>query len=122
MAFRVKRIYDAAELSDGRRYLVDGLWPRGISRAAASIDGWLKELAPSGELRRWYGHDPARWLEFKRRYFRELLALQASWEPLLTEARRGPVTLLFSARDERHNQAVALGEFLRRRSRRIRHK
>ncbi len=122
MTIRVKRIYDLAEVSDGRRYLVDRLWPRGISREDASIDAWLKELGPSHELRQWFGHEAAQWLAFKRRYFTELDGKREAWEPLLDEARRQPITLLFSARDARHNQAIALREFLQGRLRRTRRK
>ena len=122
MRIRVKRVYELSDPSDGRRYLVDRLWPRGITRDGASVDAWLKELGPSRQLRRWFGHDPARWLAFKRRYFKELEDAREAWEPLVVEARRRPVTLLFSARDERHNQAVALAEFLRRRLSRTKRK
>jgi len=122
MRIRVKRVYELSDPSDGRRYLVDRLWPRGITRAGASVDAWLKELGPSHQLRRWFGHEPARWLAFKRRYFKELEDAREAWEPLVVEARRRPVTLLFSARDERHNQAVALAEFLRRRLSRTKRK
>lgn len=114
MPFRVKRVYEPPASSDGRRYLVDRLWPRGVSREEADLDGWLKELGPSDDLRKWFGHDPGRFREFKRRYFEELGDRRELWRPLVDEARRGTVTLVFGARDEEHNQAVALAELLRR--------
>ncbi|HEB78765.1 MAG TPA: DUF488 domain-containing protein [Methylothermaceae bacterium] len=108
----VKRVYDPAEASDGQRYLVDRLWPRGIKRETLALDGWLKAAAPSRELRRWFGHDPGRWEEFKRRYFAELEQHPEAWRPLLEAARQGPVTLLHAAADRAHNNAVALRQFL----------
>ncbi len=109
---QLKRVYEAAGPEDGVRFLVERLWPRGVKKEALKIDGWLKELAPSDRLRRWFGHDPARWLEFRRRYFEELDRAAEAWEPLLAKARRGRVTLVFSARDAEHNNAVALKEYL----------
>jgi len=109
---RVKRVYDAPEPEDGARFLVDRLWPRGVKREALQLEGWLKELAPSDELRRWFGHDPARWEAFQRRYFAELDARPEVWEPLLEAARRGNLTLLYAARDAEHNNAVALKAYL----------
>lgn len=110
----VKRVYDPPAAGDGRRILVDRLWPRGIPKSEARIDGWYRELAPSSELRKWFGHDPDRWSEFERRYFAEL---DDNGEKL-TELRRllakERVTLLFSARDEQHNNAVALRHYLER--------
>jgi uncharacterized protein YeaO (DUF488 family) len=111
-AIRVKRVYEPAAPTDGLRVLVDRLWPRGMSRTAVAADLWLKDVAPSTALRRWFAHDPAKWDAFKRRYFAELDANRAALVPLIEAARRGPVTLLFSAADERHNQAVALREYL----------
>ncbi len=105
---RIKRIYDEAEASDGARVLVDRLWPRGVSKDAAAIDLWLKELAPSTELRKWFGHDPARWGEFQQRYTAEVHAHPELFEQLRDLARQGPVTLVYSARDEEHNDAVVL--------------
>jgi uncharacterized protein YeaO (DUF488 family) len=105
---RVKRIYEPASPHDGRRILVDRLWPRGVSKAEARIDDWLKEVAPSNQLRRWFGHDPAKWAEFERRYHGELAAKPETLAPLLDAARAGTVTLVYSARDTEHNQAVAL--------------
>ncbi len=109
---RVKRVYAPPEPADGRRFLVDRLWPRGVRREALKIDGWLKEVAPSSDLRRWFGHDPAKWGEFCRRYFVELENKPETWAPLASAAREGDVTLLYSARDEQHNNAVALKAFL----------
>ena len=111
---RVRRIHDPPEPDDGGRYLADRVWPRGISRERASLDGWLKDLAPSHELRRWFGHDPARWDEFRRRYRDELSAPEAAptLAMLRLEGSRGVVTLLFAARDRERNNAVALKEYL----------
>lgn len=111
----VKRIYDPASPEDGRRFLVDRLWPRGISKERARLDGWLRELAPSTELRRWFGHDPARWEEFKRRYRAELAMpeRQQALATLQQAAGEGPVTLLYAARDTEHNEAQVLAEWLR---------
>ncbi len=109
---RTKRVYDPPARGDGKRFLVDRLWPRGCKKDAAALDGWLKEVAPSEELRRWFAHDPAKWEEFQRRYFAELEAKPEAWRPLLQAARKGTVTLLFGARDTEHNNAVALKRFL----------
>lgn len=109
---RVKRVYEPADPSDGLRVLVDRIWPRGMSRDAVGADVWLKELAPSTVLRRWFGHDPANWTEFKRRYFAELDAHPERLAPLVHAARAQRVTLLFSAADVAHNHAVALREYL----------
>lgn len=110
----VKRIYAPPADADGCRILVDRLWPRGLSKERASLDHWFKDLAPSNELRRWYGHDPDKWGEFRRRYRAELEGRPSILEPLrrlLTTERK--VTLLFSAKNETHNNAVALAEYLR---------
>ncbi len=112
MPIRVKRVYEPVDPSDGERYLVERLWPRGVRREALQLTAWLRDVAPSDALRRWYGHDPARWPEFQRRYRAELLANPAAWQPLLEAARRGVVTLLFSARDTERNSAVVLRAFL----------
>jgi len=106
---RIKRIYEQVAEEDGFRILVDRLWPRGLSKEKAKVDLWMKEVAPSGELRKWFSHDPAKWAEFKKKYEKELVAKQ----PLLKEIRRmekdkGTVTLLYSARDVEHNNAVVL--------------
>ena len=112
LKIRTKRIYEPAEPADGYRLLVDRLWPRGISKQRASLDAWMKEAGPSAELRRWFGHDVSRWLEFKRRYGAELDSRQDLMAEILALANAGPVTLLYSARDTDHNQAVALAEYL----------
>lgn len=109
-----KRIYDAASADDGLRVLVDGVWPRGISKRDARIDRWARELAPSTELRKWFGHDPSRWNEFRERYMRELESHAAELERVHEETADGPITLLFGAKDTRHNQAVVLKEVLER--------
>lgn len=109
-----KRIYDTVSADDGLRVLVDGVWPRGVSKRDAKIDSWAKGIAPSTELRKWFRHDPAKWDEFRKRYARELEAQTAELERLLEEAGDGPLTLLFGAKDTRHNQAVVLKEALER--------
>ncbi len=110
----VHRIYDDTP-TRGKRYLVERLWPRGVTKAQARLDGWLRDAAPSTELRRWFGHDRAKWETFRRRYFAELDADPQALRPLLDELSRGrPVTLLFSARETEHNNAVALKEYLLR--------
>ncbi len=109
---KTKRVYEPEEPGDETRFLVERLWPRGFKKDALSLDGWPKEAAPSNELRRWFGHDPARWEEFRRRYFAELDAEPEAWQPILDAAGRGNVTLLYSARDTEHNNAVALKEYL----------
>lgn len=109
---RSKRVYDEPAAEDGKRILVDRLWPRGISKDAARIDEWLKEIAPSDELRKWFGHDPARWDEFRERYRRELEAKAELLEQLRGLAKKGTVTLLFAAKDEAHNNAMVLKEML----------
>lgn len=109
---RLKRAYDPPAAADGRRVLVDRMWPRGLKKSAASIDLWLKDLAPSTELRRWFGHDPRRWNEFCARYAQELSAQGDALEMLRRLLREGEVTLLFAARDAEHNNAVALRDLL----------
>ena len=113
---RLKRAYDDAEDTDGRRVLVERLWPRGVTRARLRLDEWAKDVAPSAELRRWYGHVPERWTEFKRRYFAELRANPEAWKPLLTLTRRGRVTFIYAAHDTERNGAVALKAFLEKQS------
>jgi len=113
--FKLKRIYEASEASDGYRVLVDRIWPRGVSKEKARIDLWMNQIAPSDALRRWFGHDPERWEEFHKRYSGELqkeIGLTNQLKQL--EKQHGTLTLVFSARDERHNQAVALRAFLQR--------
>ena len=108
----IKRIYEPPVPEDGKRILVDRLWPRGLSKDDARLDEWLKEVAPSDELRRWFGHDPAKWEEFRRRYRQELKTQGEILERLRNEARKGTVTLLFAAKDEERNNAVVLKEML----------
>ena len=115
MTIRIKRVYESPEPDDGSRFLVERLWPRGIKKEGLTIDGWLKDAAPSTELRRWFGHDPAKWNEFRRRYAAELAACPDALRPLRQAARRGNVTLLYSARDTEHNSAVVLKGYLTRR-------
>lgn len=109
---RVKRVYAPHTPDDGTRFLVERLWPRGMKKEALPLDGWLKEVAPSDALRRWFGHDPKKWKEFRRRYVTELDDKPAAWRPLLETARRSTVTLLYSARDPDHNSALALKSYL----------
>ncbi|HWI28420.1 MAG TPA: DUF488 family protein [Stellaceae bacterium] len=111
---RLKRAYVAPSAEDGARILVDRLWPRGLRKSDAAIDRWLKDLAPSTELRRWFGHEPERWPEFQRRYKRELAKCTGLLDEVRALARQRPVTLLFAARDETHNEAVVLADLLRR--------
>lgn len=112
MTIKLKRAYDPPAPDDGFRVLVDRLWPRGMTKDEARIGLWLKEAAPSNELRSWFGHDPARWEEFGQRYFRELEARPETLAPLADAIRKGTVTLLFGAKDEAHNNAVVLREFI----------
>jgi uncharacterized protein YeaO (DUF488 family) len=111
----LKRAYERASRSDGTRFLVERLWPRGIAKADLPVDAWLKEVAPGTPLRKWFGHDPDKWVEFRRRYWRELDAHPDAWQPIVAAARRGRVTLVYSSRDTEHNNAVALQEYLERR-------
>lgn len=109
---RIKRVYEEPAPGDGVRFLVERLWPRGIRKDALQMKAWLKELAPSPDLRKWYAHDVSRWEEFQKRYRRELKADPDALEPLLDAARHGNVTLLYSARDTEHNSALVLKAFL----------
>ena len=109
---KLKRAYDPISPEDGVRFLVERLWPRGITTAKLRVDAWLKEAGPSTQLRRWFSHDPDKWSRFRARYFRELDSAPAVWRPILSAARRGTVTLVYSSRDEQHNNAVALREYL----------
>jgi uncharacterized protein YeaO (DUF488 family) len=109
---KIKRVYAPSSTEDGARYLVDRLWPRGMRREDLGLSGWTKDAAPSNELRQWYAHDPARWEEFKRRYYAELEEHPQSWQPLAQAAQAGTITLLYSTREEEYNNAVALKEFL----------
>lgn len=112
---RLKRAYEPAGSDDGVRVLVERLWPRGVKKTRLKLDKWLKEVAPSADLRKWFNHQPERWPEFRRRYFTELRAKRATWQPLLTAARRGRITFVYAAHDEARNGAVALKAFLDRR-------
>ena len=109
---RMKRAYEPAAPEDGMRILVDRLWPRGVRKADAAIDHWAKDLAPTTELRKWFGHDPARWQEFRRRYQASLDAHRDELEKLRALAEKGPITLVYAARDEIHNEAVILRDRL----------
>ncbi len=112
---QTKRVYEEPGARDGKRFLVERLWPRGMKKEAVQLDAWLKEVAPSDTLRRWYHHDPDKWEEFRRRYKAELDKKPEAWQPIMEAARRGKVTLLYSARDTERNNAVALEEYLERR-------
>jgi len=109
---RLKRAYDPAVSGDGTRILIDRLWPRGVRKADAAIDLWAKDIAPSTALRKWFGHDPARWQEFRRRYSEEIHRRRGRLGELRTLAQRGPITLVFAAHDEAHNDAVVLRAIL----------
>ncbi len=117
MSVLVRRAYEAPGANDGYRVLVDRVWPRGRSRDELRLDEWARELGPSTELRRWFGHDPARWDEFRNRYRRELAepSLAAKLDELADRARRGTLTIVYGARDETHNQARVIAEELERR-------
>ena len=114
MDVRLKRAYDPAASADGYRVLIDRLWPRGVSRERAKLDDWEKELSPSMELRQWFGHDPRRFEEFRRRYIEELRGQRPRLMALRRRARDGTLTLVYSAQDTEHNDAVVLAEVLRR--------
>ena len=109
---KVKRAYEVAARSDGKRFLVERLWPRGIKKSDLQIDAWLKDVAPSTELRRWFSHDPAKWQEFRRRYSAELERNPQSWQPIIEAARQKTVTLIYSSHDSEHNNALALRDYL----------
>ncbi len=111
---QLKRIYDKPSKSDGLRILVDHLWPRGVSKEEAHLHEWMKELSPSTELREWFGHDPSKWQEFKKKYFAELGEKKDILSKLNELAKHHTVTLLYAARDEKHNNAVALKEYSER--------
>ena len=114
MDVRIKRAYEPADAADGYRVLIDRLWPRGVTKAEASIDEWRRELAPSGDLRRWFGHDPTRFVEFRKRYVEELRERGVMLAALRRHARAGTLTLVYGARDEEHNDAVVLRGVLTR--------
>ena len=109
---QIKRAYDTPELADGARLLVDRLWPRGVKKEQLLLNEWYRDAAPSNELRKWFGHDPAKWEEFKRRYFLELDQKPEVWRRLVEAARAGNTTLLYAAQDREHNNAVALKAYL----------
>lgn len=113
MDVRLKRAYEPPARSDGYRVLIDRLWPRGVSKEEAQLDEWARELAPSSELRRWFGHDPAKFREFRRRYRGELAGREEKLRELRRQARTGTLTLVYGARDSEHNDAVVLAELLR---------
>jgi uncharacterized protein YeaO (DUF488 family) len=117
MTIRIKRAYEPASPADGTRILVDRLWPRGLSKDKLKLDAWMKDLAPSTELRKWFHHDVDNWPEFEKRYFKELAGRPEQVDELRKQARRRTVTLVYGARDETHNEAVALKKYLERGSR-----
>ena len=112
MKIKLKRVYDDSGAAEGYRVLVDRVWPRGISKESLRLDEWLRDLAPSTKLRKWFGHDPSRWESFRRQYLDELQAKQVELKRLQTIAKRGPLILLYGAKDEEHNQAVVIRELL----------
>ena len=112
---RIARIYEPPQKDDGWRVLVDRLWPRGVTKEALQIEAWIKDVAPRTELRKWFGHDPAKWDEFQRRYIAELQSEPGAWQPLLDAAGNGTLTLVYGAKDTEHNDAVVLKAFLEKR-------
>lgn len=112
MVINIKRVYETPETSDGNRILIDRLWPRGLTKEKADIYLWLKEIAPSSDLRKWFGHDPVKWEEFKKKYHAELKANKQVMQKLISEIKKGNVTLVYGARDEEHNDAVVLKQYL----------
>jgi uncharacterized protein YeaO (DUF488 family) len=111
----LKRVYEPAARDDGMRFLVERLWPRGVKKEALRLDAWLKDVAPSTELRQWFGHDPAKWAEFQKRYFAELDAKPETVQPIRQAMRKGAITFLFSSHDVEHNNALALKTYLSKR-------
>ncbi len=112
---KVKRVYERTDPRDGTRFLVQRLWPRGIKKESLKMEAWMRDAAPSNDLRRWFAHDPAKWNEFQKRYRSELAANRRAWKPLLEAAKHGDVTLLYSAHDTEHNNALVLKGFLEER-------
>jgi uncharacterized protein YeaO (DUF488 family) len=108
----LRRVYGPRSKAKGRCFLIERLWPRGVKKTSLHLDGWLKDVAPSHALRRWFGHDPAKWQEFRRRYFAELDTNPRAWQPLVEASRRGTIELVYSSRDIQHNNAVALRDYL----------
>jgi uncharacterized protein YeaO (DUF488 family) len=115
---KLKRAYDPVSRTDGIRLLVERLWPRGVSKEKLKLDGWIPEVGPTTALRKWFAHDPAKWPEFRTKYFRELDSHPESWRLVASLARSRPVTLVYSSHDEAHNNAVALREYLQLKARR----
>jgi uncharacterized protein YeaO (DUF488 family) len=113
---KIKRIYDTPTQDDGFRLLVDRLWPRGLSKEKAKVDLWLKEIAPTNELRKWYSHDPKKWVEFRKKYFKDLDTKRELVNQIVQKMKVGDVTLLYSSKEERLNNAVALKEYIEKRS------
>jgi uncharacterized protein YeaO (DUF488 family) len=111
MMILLKRAYDRPTRADGKRLLVERLWPRGIKKSDLPLDDWVKDVAPSTELRKWFSHDPAKWTEFRRRYRAELVTKPEIWKPLLEAARKSTITLVYSSHDTEQNNAVVLKEF-----------
>ena len=111
---RLERAYDLDDNDRTKRFLVERLWPRGIKKTELHLEAWLKEVAPSTELRKWFNHDPDKWQEFRHRYFAELKENPEAWKPLITAAKHGSISLVYSSRDTEHNNAVALAEFLKK--------
>jgi uncharacterized protein YeaO (DUF488 family) len=109
---KIKRVYENSSKDDGERILVDRLWPRGVSKEKAKIDLWVKEIAPSDELRKWFSHDPLKWVEFKKRYESELKRMRVEVQKLASISKKENLTLLYAAKDEEHNNAVVLKEFV----------
>ncbi len=109
---KIKRVYDPPSRDDGKRILIDRLWPRGLKKEKARINEWIKEIGPSTELRKWFSHDPDKWTEFKKRFFKELHKNQEAVDGLVALEKKGTVTLLFGSREERYNNAVALKEYI----------
>jgi len=115
---KVKRVYEEPATEDGFRILIDRLWPRGLTKERAKVDLWLKDIAPSDALRKWFQHDPEQWLEFKRRYFSELKDKKESLDLIGSKAKKGTVTLLFGAKEEKFNNAIVLKEYFQKRMKR----
>ena len=112
MTVKIKRVYEKSEKGDGKRILVDRLWPRGLTKEKADVDLWLKEVAPSTELRKWFSHDPGKWDEFQKRYFKELKSNKEKVAILKAEIKKGIVTLVYGAKDQEHNEALVLKKML----------
>ena len=109
---QLKRVYDSPDSKDGKRFLVERLWPRGIKKENLPLDGWLKDVAPSSDLRKWFGHDPDKWEDFQNRYIAELEKTPSNWKLLLEASLHGTVTLIYSSHDQEHNNALVLKNFL----------